>query len=273
VPANVPAIELVFSSNGYEENEARLVRVDGDRSEAVPITVERPGPSNSLYGLLRPDAPLVEGARYTVELVDCDETTPSVVAEFEVGPEAPLPTTLGAAVATAPAEQDFTLLAGGTLSCNRAVSGWVVDAHVKLDASTIPWAGLLRYAATIDGEPWFDESYGRLGGSPPPGAGGTRIYRLCDAISLDHGYQFTPGSHEIALQAVLPGTDVALVTQTFDVELYCEGEEPALPSSGGCGVATAPNGGNFIALLFGLALAAMLGRTIARERRERERHD
>lgn len=258
LPANAPALPLTFSTDGRAAQQVRLMRVDGGRSELVPTHVD---------DYLRFDEPLAEGARYAVELVDCGYAELVPIAEFEATPTVPLPESLGVIALTPAAEGPVQLLAGGSLSCNRLASGALLEARVELDASAAPWAGLLAFRATIDGVDWFDETYGWLGGSPPDGAGGTRIYRLCDATSRDFGQKLSPGKHELVLHAELPGTEIALETAPVEVELYCDGEYPGESAgasdaggSGGCSVAGSRSGS-----LFGFSL--VVGACVALRRR------
>ena len=88
----------------------------------------------------------------------------------------------------------------------------------------LPWIETLTFWATIDGERWFDETYGYLGGTRPPGYGGTRIYRLCDERSLEIGQQLEAGPHELVIHAELVGTAVQLATEPITVELNCEAD-------------------------------------------------
>jgi len=226
----------------------------------VATRVELLDPRDSFNALLRIEEELVEGAHYQVEMLDCGNTALTAVAEFDTGPTVPLPSALGTVMATEPSYQDFVLQSGGTLTCGRAVEGDLLEAFVELDPSTAPWSDLFQFQALVDGERWFDDTYGWVGGEPPPGPGGTRVYRLCDATSAESMFRPEPGPHELTLTAELPGVTDVFSTEAVTVELYCEGEEPhdspstPMTGAGGCSVSARAPGDTSALLLAALAL-------------------
>ena len=96
IPANLPG--SVISGNEFGTPSAVFVRVAADGTEtAVDFTYAAPGAFPYLsYGVI-PSAPLEVGAHYRIYPGECRLGRPGANVPFDymVGPEVPLPTTLG----------------------------------------------------------------------------------------------------------------------------------------------------------------------------------
>lgn len=177
---------------------------------------------------VRPSEPLVEGARYRLEV---DATCRPEVVEFSVGAPAELPTDLGEASL---GELHTTELTVGTGrgSCTTQAEVALVRAELRHSARARPWAELLVVRAMVDEKryvPTLDYRFPfRL---PEPKA---TLYALCTE-DHDASPALELGSHELVFEAELPGGDASLQTASASFALQCEHDD-------GCAIASAQGG-------------------------------
>lgn len=233
--------------------------------------------------LVRPSAPLVEGATYTLgwdalcsaetiakSAAYSSDTASAKGAEvaLTVPPAAPLPSTLGRVAVLGPYVQSH---ASGSCDANpRAFTEVAVAPQLAKDPALDPYGNLTRIWITVDGvaidePPWALRSTTGIG---------TVLIASCDP-SIDTG--IAPGKHRVGFVARVAGVDTPLVAET-DADFDCggPGSDPSAPadaSSGegsSCAVTAAGAGGapGAAALLSALALA---GAVTGRARRSRAR--
>lgn len=271
VPANLPAIYWRPRGDASEPTPAMVtLTTAADPGTPLAFTATRAGDGG--HYLLVPDAPLVPGTQYILSDANgCDYDGPSGEgprATFTVGPEAPLPTGLGAmTVANLPTRSETLATSSG--SCSIPVT--TISAEVAIDyaqaSDAAPWRDVLHFTTFVDGQRWF--ALGSILSTVSPGASwaGRGVDRLVAVCRYDFdvppgspppsGFGLPEGEHQVQLRATLPGTDLALATETEDVLLRCP---PILPdddaSEDGGGCSTTPGSGAPWAVVLALALLA-----------------
>jgi hypothetical protein len=274
VPANLPALywrpQRSNADGPAPDDPARVVLVSADApDEAIPLAATELANGDFL---LVPEQQLVAGTRY--ELRDenpCEgslEVAPAVT--FTAGPEAPLPSTLGALVTAEDGIGSLTV-ATSSGSCEAPIDADRVDVAVELSPEAAPWRDALHFETLVDGATWgFRSSVTQLlaPGSSPVGRGADLLFHGCvlgaDAAPLEAG--LPSGEHTVAMRATLPGADLVLEVGSATIDLDCGGSSGAPPGGdehdGGC----TAGAGSSAASLAGLAL---VGAALARRRRRR----
>ena len=232
IPGNAKALRWHVPRPIDPKKVAAMVTLQRD-GEDVPFSVEAEG--DGIFRIV-PKQPWVVGATYTFEAQStCKQMGPEVHSStFDVGPEAPLPETLGVVKLDAPGRG---LLKIGTSagSCSVEEAAAWADVVVELSDAAKPWAALIDYAPKVDGEAWHYASTIRL---PPPrgqseiGRGKARVYARCEADGL--GFEgAAQGAHQVAMVGHIYGESAELSATPLSVSLDCAdtaepiGAEPA----------------------------------------------
>jgi hypothetical protein len=270
IPANAPALLWWQPRNTFPPSknstsastppELLLHRVDLSEPAEVKYQLEQQ-PSGVQWVV--PEA-LVAGGRYRLEVTgDC--ATPAV--EFEVAPEAPLPTDLGTIVLSVVRAGDVTV-ATNTGSCDTQLPAALVDVSVGLSREAKPWADLLQYTTSVDDKPWAPSW--SLGGDPYGFKDGRDLLFVeCPKQHAEDGgvdpgayhQGLKPGMHRARIEAVVPGVERVLKTPSKSTDLSCAA------ASSGCSAARVWRGRGDGLWLLCLGMIAWL----RRRRRQRVR--
>jgi MYXO-CTERM domain-containing protein len=280
VPANLPGIYWQASPNASPAATPANVTLATTADPSTPLSFTATQQGGGYVYLLVPDAPLLAGTTYVLtDSTPCQfgGTTDTMVT-FTVAPSAPLPTTIGAlAVTDLPPRRDTFASSGG--SC--AVETLAASAAVSVDRDApelAPWIDVMHFETRVDGNPWYGRS--SILQVVPPGAswvgrGFDRIYTGCsDAVDEALAFDLSEGPHRVEMRATLPGTTLALATDTRNVTLTCppppdgdagtggDGGNGAIgEADGGCCSSSSPRSSAWLAL----GVIALL----ARRRRDR----
>lgn len=258
VPANLPAIhwQPMRTYDGAPMDPANVtLRTQSGTAIALTATEQPDGsflftPATALV----PDEIYVLADGNTCGLTG--ETGPT--ATFQTTAAAPLPTQLGALVAT---EATVGPLEVATLrgSCSSQVQADTASVIVERTAEADPWHDVLHYETFVDGRPWSPQS--SLNGLVAPGTswrgrGTDRIYRVCSTDDDTLGEGLAEGTHVIAMHAKLPGTTSTMTATEVTVELSCS-DPPANNDEGSDGGCSTSDGD---ASWLTLGIAVLLGR-------------
>ncbi|HVK72913.1 MAG TPA: hypothetical protein VM734_06315 [Kofleriaceae bacterium] len=246
VPANLPGLYWRPSVQGGAEPS--LVTLAPDDQPAAPIALTATALAGGDY-LLVPEAALVPGVRYTITDANaCPPSGAERVARFTAGPVAPLPTQLGTLTATAEPDESISIPHGAACSVN--VVSATASIELSLGADAAPWRDVLHYQTLVDARIWRPRdsviSYVAPGASWR-GRARDLLYTTCVQDPDHSAGSLEPGAHEVEMTATLPGTTIALTSDTVGVTLSCR------DSSGGC-AASRPGAAPWLLL----ALAALL---------------
>jgi MYXO-CTERM domain-containing protein len=226
VPANLPG--LAYDALAATSNDVHLFATSSGKTE-VPITV---GPVQDGVLKLTPSA-LVPGTSYELQYsAFCQYSPyPAQPFDFTVGPEAPLPTSMGTAQ-------------GATIkTTNFGTTEYTITAAYSLAPEVKPWLGIYQLTMVLDGRPVATQPVVLGGGD------GVQLSAKgwCDATNA------ATKTHTIQLRGTLPFTptlDTASVEATFDCpasSVTTLPSDPASPPSGGgttTSGGTATSGGN-----------------------------
>lgn len=254
VPANLPALVWIprRGSSG-PDGEPELRAASG---EVKPLTLEN---DDGLL-LLRAEGLTPGGytlktpahCRYVYGERDRDHTERS----FTLGPEAPLPTALGALRVT-PGQEAKLEVSTGVGSCSLEVPAATVEVVLEPHASAEPWMPALLFTTLVDGKRWFaahDLNAEYAPGASWRGRGQDLLFTACgeDADWVDGS--LPPGTHTVQLQARLAGQDAMWTSDEVQVELQCPPEGiPAPKERGGlCASGPARGGVGWIGFVLGL---------------------
>ena len=226
VPANLPALywRPLFGAGAPQPDPAAVTLAPIDQPDApVALTASETPDGHMLLG---PAASLVPGTTY--RLADSsvcegtDDSGPQIL--FEAGEEAPLPASLGQLVATdigvGPVEVET---ASG--SCAASIEADRVELALVPASDAEPWMELLHFETMVDGSAWRPSS--DITVLSPPGAswagrGRDLVHAACEPDPAGHTNPgAAEGSHEVAMRATLPGTDLSLETGPVTVDLRC----------------------------------------------------
>jgi hypothetical protein len=257
VPANVPGLYWRPMTGFAASAKPEDVVLENMAAPGVPLGLTAQMLPNGDY-LLVPTVALVDGASYRLTdrsvCAPTGEHGPQVV--FSVGPQAPLPSSLGTLSATAPAVLPLTL-ATTSGSCLSEVT--VAQSTIELVESTAAaaWLDVLHFETRVDGRPWHYVT--SIGGWTPPGtspAGRARdvVYAICASKDPGVGEGVAAGTHTVTMQATLPGTTQVVMSSELMVTLACDEDERATQGAGGC------SSGGPGAAWMSLALLALLRR-------------
>lgn len=221
VPANIGGFLLVPPKPPVAP-PVKLLDTTGGGAVEVPLTIEARGDG---WGIRA--AELKPGARYRFDLVrTCDGFAEPYQPEYVVGPEAPLPTTLGELTATPLRASNFGMP-------GPQYRTYYVDVKLTAAPEMSPWRGIYGGALVVDGE------------DPGPGgleiayltASGARLWFDCGQ-DLKEG-TLPPGKHTVAASAGVIAFDAPVVTtNTVELDIDCARAEadastaaPASPSA------------------------------------------
>ncbi len=196
----------------------------------------------------------------------CTSAGPSVMARFQTGPTAPLPTTLGTLAIGPPTRRYLTVEspASSSGSCGPSFDAVTHTVSVALSPEAAPWAGVLQYSMSVNGTPWRWRSF--RGSNYRPVTGMPDLYLPCGSVdggTLNSIPLLTAGMHTVSVTAFIPGS-TARFTLTGQVELRCPGSptdagtptDGSTPSdAGGCSVRAAVAGERTSRGLAGLLVA------------------
>lgn len=225
VPANAPAVAVyVFQSEFHldlPELYTKLLLRDA-KGNVVPVTYAALTSSNyQLPVLLRPDAPLTEGAMYFVDYaVDCDGT--SALAPFSTRAAEPLPTSAGSASAS-PSSRQMVAIASDAASCRTPVEVAATTLTFTPAPELERFLPLARFTTTIDGETWAGSRFGETESPVGPFARSPLlIHSTCgktkgDYEGTDQG--LASGHHTGELTVEVAGmTPLPAIPFAFDLE-------------------------------------------------------
>ena len=226
LPANAAGVPWYSSSSSWLPGIAQRFTVEVQENgefRSLPVKVDPLEGLYSLYVVAPQDGRLQAGAtyRFTVDKVakhsEGHRQVTVTIDHQELADNVPLSLEVG------PAEKTFISV---PLSGQCATTLWV--AQVRIEAQLPPesqrWREQLLYRTVIDGErTWYGMrnlcSHVRSGRTWEA-VGHDRIYAGCERRDW-HGAHLEPGRHALAMQAILPGTNIVLETPVTTVDLGC----------------------------------------------------
>lgn len=228
MPANAPGLWWTpLGSAVTSTASGGAVTVTDAMGQAVPgVTVE------ALAGyptarFLRFASPLAPNAMYRVQGVVCSRGAAADLT-FRTAANAPLPTTLGALAVGEPESQYLTVANPlGFSDCGSSFPAVTRTLSVQLSPEAMPWANAIAYEVTVDGQRWFWKTFRR--DSTPVTTGLRPLFVRCGAAdggTFAGAPALAEGSHDVAVTAFIPGSDVR-VTLRSSVALHCQGGGPS----------------------------------------------
>jgi hypothetical protein len=252
VPANLseilfwPAAQRDDDAGAPGAAEVRFVRVEPSGPVDVPFDL---APSDHVSGRrwsrrdppgyrIIPRAPLQVGSRYALWAKDCDgvmaATPPSApdtpldedwtkmpqarFAVFDAAAEAPLPASLGA-VALSTTKRELLQLDDSSGACAGMYEVASVDAMSS--ARLGPWASAIAFSTFIDGVPYSPSdslNFSAAFGHSWVGQGRDKAVVVCSGPASWMEI-LSPGKHTLQFRGTIPGTTVALSSETVEFEL------------------------------------------------------
>ena len=217
-----------LAEGSYPKADLALVSLVTTTAPSVKLPFTATKIANMSYYaeyLVVPDQPLVAGVTYVfADDNTCSSYPPTPDVVFQVGPAAPLPSTLGTLSASASDISRFEVWTHSGVCYAEAESA---SSRIELQFSddAAPWRDVLRFETFVDGVPWWDAR------PSVPGGGLDLIFRVC--YSEDGGVEGVEGVvHEVTMRATLPGTDLVLTTPPVTIQLECPPERiPPTPDS------------------------------------------
>lgn len=212
------------------------------------------------FGFVRPTMP-PPGNYQLMFLSNCaDGTQRGGFQNFQIEPEAPLPTSLGVLRLSAPEVTEVALDAGGPCSANAIAVGSQV--WVELDPTAGPWQGVLVYSTIVDGNPYApqhtagatpDPTSGAYAGGSWRGRGRDLVVTVCREPTYDVWGDVAEGAHRVKMQARLAGTNLVLETSEIEIDLRCPDPElaPEMPA-GSCSAGGTHTTANLLVVLVGM---------------------
>jgi hypothetical protein len=191
------------------------------------------------------------------------ERGPEVV--FEVGPETPVPSSLGDLSGTPPEVVDKDL---ATRSGSCSAEARIAQTEIALvpASAAAPWIDVLHFETMVDGRPWHYS--GTILGTPPPGTSPDgrardRVFVVCASNDPWVGNGLAEGTHVVTMRATLPGTTQVISSSSLEVKLSCTDTPPdddtedmaGMGAKGGCST-----GGSNAAAGVVIALMALVRR-------------
>jgi MYXO-CTERM domain-containing protein len=222
VPANLPAIvwRPVRNSITGEAPDPTKVSLSTAAGVTVPLTGKAIANGDWVFTI---DKPLSEGVGYVLRDLNLCVDQVGPTAAFTAAAAAPLPTELGAL--TTNNHRIGTLEVGTSSgSCSVTIEVDQVGVEVSLPAATQPWRDVLLYETLVDGTSWRPERSIRQSlpaGESWFGRGADRVYKTCSTPDQLGSFGLAEGPHEVAMQATLAGTSLALSAAALTVELGC----------------------------------------------------
>jgi len=252
VPANLPGVLWEPNMDGnavVEAADVALFAVEGSNESPVAIDLV----SLSTYSfLVVPQAPLSASGSYRIEGTRyCEATDQLTEAAFQTGADAAVPTAGTALGTLTVGEAELgDLQVAASVSCNTLITASMVEVAITLGPELDPWADMLLFTTTVDGEVWRPNEGGAWSALAhhPPGASWTGrgtdlVYAMCDdqqAIGTIDEPGVGAGTHTVTMSAELPGQDVSYSTAEASFSLDCS---TAAGGSGGAGGGSSTGGG------------------------------
>jgi hypothetical protein len=257
VPANVPGLYWRPMSGFGASVKTENAVLEDMAAPGVSIALTAQQLENRDY-LLVPATPLVAGHHYRLkdrsECTVTEERGPEVV--FEVGPETPVPASLGDLSATSAEVMDMDL-ATQSGSCFAAAKVAQMTIELVPASAAAPWVDALHFETTVDGRPWHYYTSINVGSPPgtsPDGRARDRVFAVCESKDPLVGKGLAEGTHVVTMRATLPGTTQLISSSSLEVKLSCA-ETGAEQDMGGCSA-----GGSNAAAGLGIALMALVRR-------------
>jgi len=250
IPANAPAL-VYYPSHGHEQicgsagvSTLRLLDAEG---EELPFEIAKKTEDGSAR-LIRPEVPLVPGAEYTFEYLNCcrpyetDEETrlpvPNQTSSFTVVEPTELPDRLGRLFVehlhTGPIR-----VWTGTGACTTEIRAAVATLRFELDPRAIPFLPVTRLGAVVNRSGgWTAVRFGdlRSDGRVPRSGGRTgtylgrrldRVFAGCGAREelVDNGVPL--GKARIVADSFIAGVEQPLPDEVVEVDFRCDEPEHA----------------------------------------------
>jgi len=256
IPANTPLV-AINTFGAYFESFEVVLEKEGD-----PVEILEQG------WYIEPTAGFEENQSYTLkinikentsfdDIKICGDSTPEF--HFATGNMEPFPTELGSLTSGEIRREPLQINTGD--SCSDTLSVVYVDVELDLPEESLVWHGALLIQTYVNDTLWRGSSfYGKIykPGESWVGFGKDRVYVICDD-HFSHVADAPEGIVDIQLRAHIPGTNVALESETISVELRCPDSEPEPEpepdDSSGSGCSTTHGSGGWLVL--GLALVGV----------------
>jgi len=151
-----------------------------------------------------------------------------------------LPTTLGTLSTSDKGIASLAVAAGAR--CSTEINAHQIDLAIDLSPNALPWRDVLLFTTLVDGRPWAAADDLNATYAPEEswtGRAQDKVYLNCDDDSDAAFVSLSEGTHQIVVEASLPGTNIVLTSDTVTVELSCETGKPDPPeadSMAGCSV-------------------------------------
>ncbi|HEU4583816.1 MAG TPA: hypothetical protein VFS67_36415 [Polyangiaceae bacterium] len=247
IPSNAAGVPWWYGGYSKQEPSTALTleRWQGQQLERVDAVIE---PVDGIL-LIRPAQPWAEGERYRISI----DAGPMVfaeerfrTAEFEV--TQPLEAgELTLVPASEPIRQPLALGYFIASACTVQADAVLVNVSASWTTNDFP-LGILYFETYVDGQRWLP----REGlctvvepGSSWVGRGRDRIVADCSGYR-EAGLSLAPGTHQVRMEARLPGTDVVFSSDELSLGLFCEDERESgslLNAGGPFAVAPVPDDG------------------------------
>jgi MYXO-CTERM domain-containing protein len=265
VPANLPGFVWQPSREPSAADPNQVVLMRGGNGTPLPFTATARADGTFL---ITPSDALAEGGYHLSDTNQCLGGG-GPISTFTLGPAAPLPMQLGT-LGARDIQRGSLEVVTSKGSCNEVIDAAYVDISIRLAADAQPWAEALQYETLVDGKPYrAANDAGQLIplGASWIGRGSDRILTRCDSAAPDGTFSgVEPGTHEIAMRATLPGTQVMLTSPSIVVDIQCNvacgdggfgghDDHPHDHFEGGCSTSGGTSG------VLGLALLALIGTT------------
>lgn len=222
VPASIPALYWQpMDDNQGGGNDIQKVTLQTVAQPPVDVPFTAMAVSGSDAFLIVPAAPLAEGTTYTLGDANTCSSLPEYPAApssvFLVSASAPLPGTLGTVTVT---DQEVAALTVPTSSgsCTSEVMADRAQLSLELSADAMPWRDALHVETLIDNQVWDSR---------------TLAYRVCSSDDPGAATGLAAGTHQLAMRATLPGTDLVMTTPAVSFRLECPGEDDPQGGMGG----------------------------------------
>lgn len=244
MPANVPGLYWRPMSGFGASVKPENAVLESTAAPGTSIALTAQQLANGDY-LLIPATPLVAGGSYRLtDRSTCAQTGdrgPEVV--FQVGPEVPVPSSLGglSAAAVEVMEMDVATASG---SCFSRATVAQTSIELMAESAATPWIDALHFETLVDGKPWH--YFTSINVQPPPGTSAAgrardRVFAVCASNDPGLFEGLAAGKHVVKMQATLPGTTQVMMSESVDVTLSCteppKGSEGDGCSAGGPGAA------------------------------------
>lgn len=227
VPANQPTLVIKAAAPGVgapptEPRPGENVQLERGGAP-VPFSVQRVG--SGPYWMITPE-PLMTGSTYSLSYsFVCGAESTTLTSKFSVGPAAAPPASAGGLKTVRSGVEEPV---DGT--CEKPARRAVFDFQLAPSAELLPYLGVSRVIARVDGKPWGELGYGELAPDRLPTL---RVKAPCNPGDAA-GSTLALGKHMLEVSVEIAGGPT-LTIPAQEVALSCDGAGGG-GSKGGCSI-------------------------------------